>query len=237
MTEPLVSVIMPTANRAHFLPRAIDNFLKQDYENKELVIISKSVLDIPNQYYFKLQDSDNGLIHIYSSDIETIDFKRNMGAKHSNGSIILHMDDDDFYASGWISKSVEHLLSTKAELTGLSSAHFLKTPDKALKYTFNTSLPPHKPYVIGASMCYFKSYWEKHTFRLEGNRKNGEDWHFCMDGTNIIPHDYINGFVATIHGANSSSHHSMNSPEFQAVGLDIIKDIMGNDFNKYATTP
>ena len=36
---PLVSCIMPTCNRRRFVPRAIDYFLRQDYPNKELVII------------------------------------------------------------------------------------------------------------------------------------------------------------------------------------------------------
>jgi glycosyltransferase involved in cell wall biosynthesis len=36
---PLVSCIMPTANRRAFVPRAIQYFLRQDYPEKELVIL------------------------------------------------------------------------------------------------------------------------------------------------------------------------------------------------------
>ena len=36
---PLVSCIMPTYNRRHFVPRAIRSFLRQDFPHKELVIV------------------------------------------------------------------------------------------------------------------------------------------------------------------------------------------------------
>src|SRR5580704_7297349 len=36
---PLVTCIMPTANRRTFVPQAIRYFLAQDYPNKELVIV------------------------------------------------------------------------------------------------------------------------------------------------------------------------------------------------------
>jgi glycosyltransferase involved in cell wall biosynthesis len=37
--RPLVSCIMPTYNRRAFVPRAIQYFLRQDYTNRELIII------------------------------------------------------------------------------------------------------------------------------------------------------------------------------------------------------
>ena len=37
--EPLVSCIMPTANRARFVPQAIACFLAQDFTGRELVVL------------------------------------------------------------------------------------------------------------------------------------------------------------------------------------------------------
>ena len=36
---PLVSCIMPTYNRRPFVPKAIEYFLRQDYPNRELIIL------------------------------------------------------------------------------------------------------------------------------------------------------------------------------------------------------
>ena len=38
-SQPLVSCVMPTADRRLFVPLAIRNFQSQDYTNKELVIV------------------------------------------------------------------------------------------------------------------------------------------------------------------------------------------------------
>ncbi len=37
--RPLISCVLPTYNRRGFLPHAIHYFLRQDYPNKELVVI------------------------------------------------------------------------------------------------------------------------------------------------------------------------------------------------------
>ena len=39
LSQPLVSCVMPTADRRRFVPQAIGYFLAQDYPNRELVIV------------------------------------------------------------------------------------------------------------------------------------------------------------------------------------------------------
>jgi glycosyltransferase involved in cell wall biosynthesis len=38
INKPLVSIILPTYNRAHLLPRAVDSVLAQTFPNWELII-------------------------------------------------------------------------------------------------------------------------------------------------------------------------------------------------------
>ncbi len=47
--QPLVSCIMPTANRQRFIPTAISLFLRQDYPEKELVIIDDGEHSVVDQ--------------------------------------------------------------------------------------------------------------------------------------------------------------------------------------------
>ena len=39
-TDPLVSCIMPTRNRRHFVSQAIWYFLRQEYRERELIILN-----------------------------------------------------------------------------------------------------------------------------------------------------------------------------------------------------
>jgi glycosyltransferase involved in cell wall biosynthesis len=169
---PLVSVICPTTPaRDSFRPAFLRYYGGQDYRNKELILI-----DGPG----------------------TIGAKRNFGCARARGCIIVHMDDDDFYASDWISRSVDFLLMhPNAEITGLSDL-FFKKGEEIWKYTY--SYPPHA-WVGGATMCYRKSVWERFKFP---DKMIGEDCDFQWKSkARIFPHDYIDGFKATIHDGNT----------------------------------
>ncbi|MGY0036914.1 glycosyltransferase family 2 protein [Pedobacter sp. NJ-S-72] len=118
MKQPLVSCIMPTANRHKYIPFAVDYFLQQDYHNTELIIIDdgkesiESLLpNIPNIRYF------------YAPPIGTIGLKRNYACEKAIGQIIVHWDDDDWYAHDWVSQQVNFLISSGADICGIRHIH------------------------------------------------------------------------------------------------------------------
>src|SRR5260370_27892789 len=87
---PLVSCITPTYNRRTFVPRAIEYFHRQDYPNRELVILDDGedrvadlVPDLPSLRYVALPERLR------------LGAKRNAAIDASRGEIIVHWDDDD----------------------------------------------------------------------------------------------------------------------------------------------
>jgi len=54
--EPLVSILLPTFNRAHLLPRAIASVLDQTYQNWELLIWNDGSTDDTEQVLQALTD-------------------------------------------------------------------------------------------------------------------------------------------------------------------------------------
>src|SRR5262249_39730198 len=89
---PLISAIMPTLNRHSFLPLAVDHFLKQDYPNKELVVVDDSDVAVPDLANIA------GVKYIHVRRRSTIGAKRNLACEQAQGDIIAHWDDDDWYA-------------------------------------------------------------------------------------------------------------------------------------------
>ena len=193
--QPLVSCIMPTANRQKFVPLAIEYFLKQDYPNRELIIIDdgkESVADlVPN---------DPSIKYYYSEPIGTIGVKRNYACERSSGEIIMYWDDDDWYAPDWISRQVEAQLTSGADITGLNRVFFY-SPSLNQRWMYE-DLDEDKPWLCGATMAFKKSLWETHPFV---DIQVGEDYDFVWNSeAKIYAFDYLNGFCAILHPNNTS---------------------------------
>jgi len=196
MNLPLVTCITPTANRQKFLPLAINYFLAQDYPNKELMIIDDGVTScaelIPNHSQIK---------YFYSSNkLGTIGIKRNIACDKANGEIILHWDDDDWYAPDWISRQVDAQLNSGADITGLNIVDFYSpTVNKRWRYE-DTDI--EKPWLCGATMCFRKSFWETHKFI---DLQVGEDYDFVWNsGGKVYALNYVQGFTSILHPHNTS---------------------------------
>ncbi len=91
---PLVSCIMPTYNRRKFIPHAIEYFLRQDYSNKELIII-----DDGSDIVEDLVPADTSIRYFKLSKKLTLGAKLNMACTYAKGDVIANWDDDDWYAS------------------------------------------------------------------------------------------------------------------------------------------
>ena len=81
--QPLVSCIMPTYNRRKFVPHAIRYFLRQEHQNKELIIVDDGTDCIADLI------PDHGAIkYIRLTSKITLGEKLNIACSNASGSII-----------------------------------------------------------------------------------------------------------------------------------------------------
>lgn len=94
-SEPLISVITPTYNRAHLISRAIESVINQTYTNWELIIVddgsSDNLLEVINIY----QKKDNRVKYIKNIENKGANYCRNIGILNSKGKYINFLDSDD----------------------------------------------------------------------------------------------------------------------------------------------
>jgi len=186
---------MPTANRQKYVPFAIDYFLKQDYENAELVIIDDGLKSSKDSI-----PQNPKINYSYHDPIGTIGIKRNFACEKAHGEIIMHWDDDDWYAPDWISRMTDTLLNSNADIAGLNRVLFY-SPSIDKRYMYQDT-DIDKPWLCGATMTYKKSFWKQHPFV---DLQVGEDYDFVWNsGAKIVALDYTEGFIALLHAHNTS---------------------------------
>jgi glycosyltransferase involved in cell wall biosynthesis len=150
----LVSCIMPTWNRKEYIGAAVDSWLKQTYENRELIILDDGDGDGNfSMVHPRIQ-------HIRNYPRELTGTKRNHCCALAQGEIICHFDTDDWSAPNRIADQVARLQGFRKPVTGYSVLLYWDIVKQEAK-RYRASIPG---YVVGATMTYLKSWWEDHQF-------------------------------------------------------------------------
>lgn len=130
--RPLVSCIMPTYNRREFVPHAIRYFLRQDYADKELIVIDDGT-DIIRD----LVPRDEQIRYLRLKEKVTLGAKLNLACKRAQGESIAHWDDDDWNAARRLTYQVETLAREGTDLCGINNLlYFDLRTNRAHRYTY-----------------------------------------------------------------------------------------------------
>jgi len=92
--EYLFSIIVPTYNRASFLPNTIESVINQSNANWELIIVDDGSTDNTSTIIQPYIDSDKRIKYIYQDNAER-SVARNNGTEHATGLYIICLDSDD----------------------------------------------------------------------------------------------------------------------------------------------
>lgn len=96
MINPLVSIIVPTYNRAYCIGRTIDSVLSQSYDNYEIVIVDDGSSDSTDKYLEEKYGNENRIHYIYQEN-KGVSAARNLGLSEAKGSYIALLDSDDVW--------------------------------------------------------------------------------------------------------------------------------------------
>ncbi len=107
-SEPLVSVVIPTYNRATLLPRAIESVLSQTHRNLEVIVVDDHSTDDTTGVVERLRDPRLRLVTA-ASRLGSAE-ARNQGIGRASGRFIGFLDDDD----EWLERKVERQLAAFA---------------------------------------------------------------------------------------------------------------------------
>ena len=95
MKDPLITIIIPTYNRAGLIGFAIESVLAQTYSNWELLVIDDASTDGTETVVKKYAEKDVRIRYIKNSTNLGILKTRNRGLHESSGEYIAMLDSDD----------------------------------------------------------------------------------------------------------------------------------------------
>lgn len=107
MKNDLVTIVLPTYNCAHFLPRAIESVLCQTYAHWELLIIDNYSTDTTVEVVQRYNDTRISFLQLQNEGV--IAKSRNLGINTGQGRWVAFLDADDWWTADKLAASVQVL--------------------------------------------------------------------------------------------------------------------------------
>ena len=128
MESNLVSVIIPTYNRAKLLSRAINSVLNQTYKNVEIIVVDDGSTDNTEEVLKSFNDEK--IKYIRHEKNKGASAARNTGIKVARGEYIAFLDDDDEWLKDKLKKQVETIKNLPSDVWGGIYCGFFYVTDK-----------------------------------------------------------------------------------------------------------
>jgi glycosyltransferase involved in cell wall biosynthesis len=215
---------MPTKDRRCFVSRAVAYFERQDYANRELL-----VLDDGDDPVGDLMPADPLIRYVRLERQLVLGEKRNHACELARGSVIVHWDDDDWQAANRISRQVEQLRLHGADLCGPRRLLYLE-PSRTRAWLYDYPASGPRPWVAGNGLCYTIDTWRESPF---ANLAVGEDTSFVRSrGRDAVVELDDHVVIGLIHDANSNPKLT-SSTGWQPRRIAEVREAMGADYRMY----
>lgn len=107
MVQKIVSIILPTYNRAYIIHRAIESVLAQTYQAWELVVVDDASEDYTVEVVGKYTDAR--IIFLKNKENRGANFCRDFGVQNAKGDYLAFLDSDNYWKKDKLEKQVKAL--------------------------------------------------------------------------------------------------------------------------------
>ncbi|MBW4563377.1 MAG: glycosyltransferase [Mojavia pulchra JT2-VF2] len=104
LVSPLVSIVICTSDRHHFLEKALKSLELIRYPDIEVIVIDASLTTQTSEIVSSVTSNNKLTVKFLRIELQNISYSRNQGIKLASGSIIAFFDDDAIPPSVWIDK-------------------------------------------------------------------------------------------------------------------------------------
>lgn len=214
---PTVSICTITYNRSNMFDLAIHNWKSFLYpqDKIEWIIADDSKTDDLKEIVEQVNDSR---IHYYyyPNHIKDIGLKRNVAVEKCNNTIIINMDDDDYYYPDSVIAKVKTLIHYKKKCLFSLPIGVYNVMNNTSQIISNQDLSANKQ-IPEASMAFYKTFWKQRPFKFrkgcagEGYTMIHNRPHFAIRipfWFNLVVMNHSKNTTGNMRELTSESHHA-----------------------------
>lgn len=168
-----VSIITCTKRR-YCMDTLFRNYARQNYQNKELIVILNHKNLKMNDYLNAAKPYNN--VRIYSLPNHSLGGCLNYGVKLAKYNHIAKFDDDDYYAPGYLKDSMQILRKTNADIVGKRAHYMYLNGKKVLLHRYYHMADKYVSLVQGATLLVKRHVFKQVSFP---HKNRGECVEFC----------------------------------------------------------
>jgi|SRR5690554_5651841 len=139
MENPLVSIIIPTYNRAHLIGETLDSVLSQTYTHWECIIVDDGSSDNTDEVVGEYLKKDPRFTYFHRPDTHLPggNGARNYGFLQSKGEYIQWFDSDDLMHPEKLERKAQSFKTHKVDLV-VSKSEYFNSDKESYAYNFTT---------------------------------------------------------------------------------------------------
>jgi|GEM_PF-653949 len=173
---PGVSILVST-NRPEFMDRVLANYSRQNYQDKELIVILNNNSMSPELWHSHASDYPN--ISIYQQDENrSLGECLNAGIEHCRYDYVAKFDDDDYYGPNYLLRQMQAMVSVNADIVGKSTWYLYFEKSNTLAVFARHPENSFVNYVTGATLLIKKDVFNSIRFSA---MNVGEDVDFVAE--------------------------------------------------------
>lgn len=244
-SQPFVSIILPTRNRAYFLYNTILSILQQTYPHFELIIVDDGSTDATSELIEKIkkETKDPRVKLIRFKNHEGQAQARNTAIRAAKGVFIAFQDDDDEWSPRYLECQVASLKSSPEEYGMSYVAYWRVLPSGKKVLLPPRSFKPKSGYIYGGDImkknyCPLQGSIIKKTTLDEVGFFNEQmkslfDWEMWLRIAKRYNIAYVDEPLFTLHYTPKSNSSDPKKIWWRIEGRKCILKTFGDDIKKF----
>jgi len=191
LTNPLVSIVMPSLNQAEFIPQAVASVLEQSWRNLELIVADGGSTDGSLQWLRERQASD-GRLRVYSGPDTGPAQALNQALQRARGTVIGWLNSDDVYLPGAVDRAVQAFRQHPEWLMVYGHGQHIDAGGKVIElYPSKPADTPAAEFEFGCFICQPSVFFQRSLYvllgRLDECLKTAFDFDYWLRAFTRVP--------------------------------------------------